>query len=57
MALTTDQAAMRAKEREQVIQAASWAGAHKFISDLHDGYDTIVGARGALLSGGDLSLF
>lgn len=41
----------RAK-REDVIQAAKMAGAHEFISQLKDGYDTYVGERGVKLSGG-----
>ena len=38
--------------REQVIQAAKLAGAHEFISELKDGYDSYVGERGVKLSGG-----
>lgn len=41
----------RAK-KEDVIQAAKMAGAHEFISQLKDGYDTYVGERGVKLSGG-----
>jgi subfamily B ATP-binding cassette protein MsbA len=37
---------------EQVIAAARAANAHDFISQLPDGYDTILGERGTRLSGG-----
>lgn len=37
---------------EQVIAAAKAANAHDFISQLPDGYDTILGERGTRLSGG-----
>lgn len=38
--------------REEVIEAAKKAGAHEFIKELKDGYDTYVGERGVKLSGG-----
>lgn len=37
---------------ELIIQMAQIAGAHEFISQLPEGYDTIVGERGSTLSGG-----
>ena len=39
--------------REQVIEAARAANAHKFIMHFPDGYDTEVGERGVRLSGGE----
>ena len=37
---------------DKVIEAATLAGAHEFISDLPEGYRTFVGERGVKLSGG-----
>jgi ATP-binding cassette, subfamily B, bacterial HlyB/CyaB len=41
-----------AMSMERVIAAATLAGAHGFILELPEGYDTIVGERGSSLSGG-----
>ncbi|WP_435068890.1 ABC transporter ATP-binding protein [Haloplanus sp. C73] len=38
--------------RDAVIEAAKRAGAHEFVTDLPEGYDTMVGERGVKLSGG-----
>lgn len=37
---------------EQVIEVAKIAGAHEFIIELPNGYDTIIGEKGISLSGG-----
>jgi subfamily B ATP-binding cassette protein HlyB/CyaB len=37
---------------ERIVAAAKLAGAHEFILELTEGYDTIVGERGSTLSGG-----
>jgi len=39
--------------KEAVYQAAKMANIHDFISELPDGYDTVVGERGLKLSGGE----
>jgi ATP-binding cassette subfamily B protein len=38
--------------RDRVVAAAKAAEAHEFVSDLPEGYDTLVGERGVKLSGG-----
>lgn len=37
---------------QEIVRAAKAANAHEFISNLEDGYETILGARGGTLSGG-----
>lgn len=37
---------------EEIIRAAKIAGAHEFILELQEGYDTLIGERGIALSGG-----
>lgn len=44
--------AMPGMPMERVIAAAKLANAHEFISQLPQGYDTVVGERGGILSGG-----
>jgi subfamily B ATP-binding cassette protein HlyB/CyaB len=37
---------------ERIVQAATLAGAHDFVVELPEGYDTVVGEHGCTLSGG-----
>ncbi|OPY66629.1 MAG: Toxin RTX-I translocation ATP-binding protein [Syntrophorhabdaceae bacterium PtaU1.Bin034] len=37
---------------EQIIEVSKIAGVHEFVSQLPEGYDTLVGERGSTLSGG-----
>lgn len=39
-------------EMERVVQAATLAGAHEFISELGEGYETELGEHGSTISGG-----
>jgi ABC-type multidrug transport system fused ATPase/permease subunit len=39
-------------EMDRIVEAAKLTGAHEFISDLQDGYETRLGDRGTLISGG-----
>lgn len=40
------------KSIDEIIEAAKIAGAHEFIQELQEGYDTIIGEKGVSLSGG-----
>ena len=44
--------ALPAASLEDVVKAAELAGAHEFIGKMANGYDTVIGERGASLSGG-----
>jgi subfamily B ATP-binding cassette protein MsbA len=43
---------MEQPNRDRIIEAARVANAHEFIMALENGYDTVIGDRGARLSGG-----
>lgn len=43
---------MPSASAEQIIQSAKIAGAHDFITELPNGYDTVIGEKGIGLSGG-----
>jgi ATP-binding cassette subfamily B protein len=43
--------------RAEIIEAARAAGAHQFILNLPEGYDSVVGERGQSLSGESASVF
>nr|AAB22961.1 multidrug resistance/P-glycoprotein pump homolog {clone Eh mdr1} [Entamoeba histolytica, HM-1:IHSS, Peptide Partial, 114 aa] [Entamoeba histolytica] len=38
--------------KDEMIECAKMANAHEFVSKLAEGYDTLIGEKGALLSGG-----
>ena len=38
--------------KEEIIEAAKQAGIHEIIDSLEDGYETVIGERGCILSGG-----
>jgi subfamily B ATP-binding cassette protein MsbA len=40
-------------EDDKIIEAAKIANAHNFISEMENGYETIIGDRGVKLSGGE----
>ncbi|MFT5121922.1 MAG: ATP-binding cassette subfamily B multidrug efflux pump [Verrucomicrobiales bacterium] len=42
--------------REQIIEAATYVNAHTFISQMADGYDSLIGERGSTLSTGQKQL-
>ena len=44
--------AKRRATHEQIVEAAHAANAHRFIEELEEGYDTVIGERGIRLSGG-----
>jgi ATP-binding cassette subfamily B protein len=43
--------------REEIVEAAKAAQAHQFITQFEEGYDTVIGERGATLSGGQRQRF